>query len=67
MHVLVPICCFCGKVLNDEEREFGQEIWVAVETYRARHDLIAEEVWLAPTYCPDCATSRAFDRGQSVS
>lgn len=66
MHILVPSCCFCGNVRADAGRELGREMWIALETYRARHDVIADQVWLAPTYCPDCATSRSFNRAQKV-
>jgi hypothetical protein len=54
MHVLVPICCFCEKVRDDEGTEFGQGIWVHLKTYRFRHNLMPEEVWFSHTYCSDC-------------
>jgi len=66
MHVLVPSCCFCGKVRDDEESEVGRGMWSDVETYRARHHLMAEELWLAPAYCQDCAADRSFNRARNV-
>lgn len=66
MHVLVLSCCFCGKVRDDAAREFGQGVWIDVETYRARYHLMAEELWLAPAYCSDCAANRSFDRARNV-
>jgi len=67
MHVLVLSCCFCEKVRDDAAREFGQGIWTDVETYRASHHLMAEELWLAPAYCPDCAANRLFNPARTVS
>jgi hypothetical protein len=66
MHVLIPSCCFCGKVRDDERSEFGRGLWVDVETYRARHEVVSEDMWFAPTYCRDCMAKRSFDRAQNV-
>ena len=67
MHVLLPNCCFCGKVRDDEGREVGQGDWIDVETYRARHHVIPDNLWLSPTYCDDCKAKRSFNRARNVS
>jgi len=54
MHVLVPICCFCEKVQDDDETESGQGRWVYLNTYQATHHFLPKDVWLSPTCCPDC-------------
>ena len=74
MQVLVPICCFCEKVRDDGGTEFGQGIWGQLETYRATHHLLTEEMWFSPTSCPDCTkfhwefltTNGRSDRSQLV-
>lgn len=67
MHVLVPNCCFCGKVRDDEGREVGQGIWIDVETYRARHHVIPDYLWFSPTCCDDCKTKRSVNHARNVS
>lgn len=58
MHVLVPICCFCEKVRDDDGTEVGQGRWVDLKTYHAMRHLLPEEVWFSHTCCPDCRYRR---------
>ncbi len=58
VQILVPICCFCEKVRDDEWPEVGQERWVDLKTYHVMHNLLPDEVWFSHTSCPDCRCRR---------
>jgi hypothetical protein len=59
MQVLVPLCCFCEKVRDDEGGvEVGQGRWVHLKTYHVMHNLLPDEVWFSHTSCPDCDCRR---------
>ncbi len=58
MQVLIPLCCFCERVQDDEGAEVGQGRWVQLKTYHAMHNLLPDEVWFSHTSCQDCRCRR---------
>ncbi|ALA58426.1 hypothetical protein [Nitrospira moscoviensis] len=54
MYVVVPICCFCEQVL-DEDVGGAAPRWVPLKDYRAKYGLLAGEVWVSHTECPSCS------------
>lgn len=47
---IIPVCCVCGKIRDDESTGKGSGEWVAVEKYIYRQARVAT----TSTYCPDC-------------
>lgn len=54
MQVLVPRCCFCEKVRDDDGTDVGQGRWIDHKTYYTKHNLLPDDVWFSHTCCPDC-------------
>lgn len=54
MYVVVPVCCFCEKVRDDDCR--GDAAWVSLKEYRAKYGLLPGEVWGSHTECPSCGS-----------
>ncbi len=54
MYVLVPVCCFCEKVRDDNGTEVGQGPWMSLRAYRAKYHLLSGEMWFTHTCCADC-------------
>ena len=47
---IVPVCCVCKSIRDDNGKEIGTGEWMPVEQYILTKSKIA----LSPTYCPDC-------------
>jgi len=68
MYVVVPICCFCEQVLDDDGG--GAAIgWMPLKDYRAKYGLLAGEIWASHTECPSCSGQYAqlIARGHSAA
>lgn len=56
MENIVPICCFCFKVRDDQNMEVGKGPWVALSTYAISRQLpLTHGFVFSHAYCPDCA------------
>lgn len=55
MNEIVPICCFCFKVRDDQGLESGQGPWVSLNAYAGSRQLPLNHGFLfSHGYCPDC-------------
>lgn len=48
---ILPICCGCKKIRDDEGKEHGKGEWMTADVYIERKT----DVRLSHGYCPDCA------------
>lgn len=49
---LLPVCCVCGKIRNDDGSVQGSGPWQRLDQYLARHS----DAEFSHTFCPDCFT-----------
>ena len=47
---LLPVCCVCGKIRNDDGQPEGTGSWQRLDQYLARHS----DAEFSHTFCPDC-------------
>ena len=47
---LLPVCCVCGKIRNDDGAAQGAGDWQRLDQYLARHS----DAEFSHTFCPDC-------------
>jgi PAS domain S-box-containing protein len=47
---LLPVCCVCGKIRNDDGVEQGTGRWQRMDHYLSRHS----DAEFSHTFCPDC-------------
>jgi len=47
---LLPVCCVCGKIRNDDGVAQGTGRWQRMDQYLARHS----DAEFSHTFCPDC-------------
>jgi len=47
---LLPVCCVCGKIRNDDGGEQGTGAWQRLDQYLSRHS----DAEFSHTFCPDC-------------
>jgi PAS domain S-box-containing protein len=47
---LLPVCCVCGKIRNDDGVEQGAGDWQRMDQYLSRHS----DAEFSHTFCPDC-------------
>jgi len=47
---ILPVCCMCGKIRNDEGAAQGQGDWERLDHYVARHS----DAQVSHTFCPEC-------------
>jgi len=47
---LLPVCCVCGKIRNDEGVAQGGGDWQRMDQYLSRHS----DAQFSHTFCPDC-------------
>ncbi len=47
---IVPVCCKCKSIRDDDGKEIGTGEWMPVEQFILTKSKIA----VSPTYCPDC-------------
>jgi PAS domain S-box-containing protein len=56
---LLPVCCVCGKIRNDEGMEYGKGPWERLDHYVARHS----DVQMSHTFCPVCMEQYRREQG----
>jgi hypothetical protein len=54
MKQILPVCCFCQKVRDDEGTESGRGLWQEFRIYMVAHKLRPEDISFSHTYCHDC-------------
>ncbi len=47
---IVPVCCECKSIRDDNGKEIGEGEWMPVEQYILTKSKLA----VSPTYCPEC-------------
>jgi PAS domain S-box-containing protein len=47
---LLPVCCVCGKIRNDDGQIRGAGAWQRLDQYLSRHS----DAEFSHTFCPDC-------------
>ena len=47
---IVPVCCECKSIRDDNGKEIGTGEWISVEQFILTKSKIA----VSPTFCPDC-------------
>lgn len=47
---LLPVCCVCGKIRNDDGGAQGEGAWQRLDQYLSRHS----DAEFSHTFCPDC-------------
>jgi len=47
---LLPVCCVCGKIRNDDGGSKGAGHWQRLDQYLSRHS----DAEFSHTFCPDC-------------
>ncbi|HKM90365.1 MAG TPA: PAS domain-containing protein, partial [Candidatus Acidoferrales bacterium] len=47
---LLPVCCVCGKIRNDDGVAQGTGCWQRMDQYLSRHS----DAEFSHTFCPDC-------------
>ncbi|HMD30374.1 MAG TPA: PAS domain S-box protein [Candidatus Acidoferrales bacterium] len=47
---LLPVCCVCGKIRNDDGTPKGLGAWQRLDQYLSRHS----DAEFSHTFCPDC-------------
>jgi PAS domain S-box-containing protein len=47
---LLPVCCVCGKIRNDDGKPHGTGDWQRMDQYLARHS----DAEFSHTFCPEC-------------
>jgi PAS domain S-box-containing protein len=47
---LLPVCCVCGKIRNDDGGMQGMGIWQRLDQYLSRHS----DAEFSHTFCPEC-------------
>jgi len=47
---LLPVCCVCGKIRNDDGVAQGTGLWQRMDQYLSRHS----DAEFSHTFCPDC-------------
>jgi len=47
---LLPVCCVCGKIRNDDSPGQGPGTWQRLDQYLLRHS----DAEFSHTFCPDC-------------
>jgi len=47
---LLPVCCVCGKIRNDDGGVQGAGAWQRLDQYLSRHS----DAEFSHTFCPDC-------------
>jgi len=47
---LLPVCCVCGKIRNDDGLASGAGAWQRLDQYLAQHS----DAEFSHTFCPDC-------------
>jgi PAS domain S-box-containing protein len=56
---LLPVCCVCGKIRDDQGRAPGQGPWDRLDRYIASHS----DAKLTHTFCPECLAQYRKDQG----
>ena len=51
---LLPVCCVCALIRDEEESPTGLEQWVSPRTFRRLHGINPNDFPLTHTYCPTC-------------
>jgi hypothetical protein len=51
---LLPVCCVCGLIRDDNSFPPGLDCWLTQRTYREAHGVDPTGIALTHTYCPDC-------------
>jgi len=54
---ILPVCCMCRKIRDDEGREPGTGPWMSMEEYLARKAGVSP----SHSYCPECLEKAARD------
>ncbi|MBI3664160.1 MAG: PAS domain S-box protein [Acidobacteria bacterium] len=57
---ILPVCCTCGKIRNDEGVGRGQGAWERLDHYVAQHS----DAQVSHTFCPECLEE--YRRGQGL-
>lgn len=56
---LLPVCCMCGKIRNDEGAGPGKGDWERLDHYVARHS----DAQVSHTFCPGCLAEYRKQQG----
>ncbi|MDP1768128.1 MAG: hypothetical protein Q8L74_04895 [Nitrospirota bacterium] len=51
---LLPVCCVCARIRDEEESHQNLERWVSPRTFRRLHGMNPNDFPLTHTYCPMC-------------
>jgi hypothetical protein len=51
---LLPVCCMCGLVRDEQSSPCQGGRWMTQEMYRLAHGVSPTEFALTHTYCPEC-------------
>ena len=51
---LLPVCCACGLIRDEDRSSLHRERWVSRGTYRQTYGVIPADFPLVHTYCPKC-------------
>jgi PAS domain S-box-containing protein len=56
---LLPVCCVCGKIRDDQGLAPGQGPWDRLDLYISRHS----DARLSHTFCPECLVQYRKEQG----
>jgi PAS domain S-box-containing protein len=56
---LLPVCCMCGKIRDDQGLAPGQGPWDRLDLYISRHS----DARLSHTFCPECLAQYRKEQG----
>jgi len=56
---ILPVCCVCGKIRNDEGVELGRGDWERLDQYVADHS----DAQVSHTFCPECLVQFRKEQG----
>ena len=56
MKEILPICCFCEKVRQDEGTGLGEGLWQEMKSHMVSRGLRPLDTVFAYSCCPDCLT-----------
>ena len=56
---LLPVCCVCGKIRDDQGMAPGQGPWDRLDHYISKHS----DAKLSHTFCPECLVQYRKEQG----
>jgi hypothetical protein len=51
---MLPVCCVCGLIRDDNSFPPSLDCWLTQRTYREAHGVDPTGIALTHTYCPEC-------------